>query len=216
LVAGLCVAALVAPIVFAAQASTTAKAGAAGKPSRAADEKCAWEKFSDAALGLDAWVERCDYGSDRKVDFVRSGDSLAIRYSDEGNKPDPLIDVFALQAKETPEQAITRIFKAHTDPALVAKCELQPFRYPDMPTPAGAKRYTFLPNKAFQKTLDAKAAAEKDKDGDIPDPPCGDWGDSPDGIQYFEAQPERGATHVMFVRVGQDIPLFDEDTLRLK
>ncbi len=49
----------------------------------------------------------------------------------------------------------------------------------------------------------------------MPDPPCGDWGDSPDGIQYFEAQPSSGARKVLFVRVGQDQPLFDERTLRL-
>ena len=49
---------------------------------------------------------------------------------------------------------------------------------------------------------------------DVPgDPPCGDWGDAPDGIQYFEVHP--GARSVLFVRVGQDEPLFDEKTLRL-
>jgi hypothetical protein len=47
-------------------------------------------------------------------------------------------------------------------------------------------------------------------DGDIPEPPCGEWGDSPDGIQYFEVHPSK----IFFVRVGQDIPLFDEQTLR--
>ena len=51
------------------------------------------------------------------------------------------------------------------------------------------------------------------KSDEVGDPPCGDWGDSPDGIQYFETQP--GARSVLFVRVGQDEPLFDEKTLRL-
>jgi hypothetical protein len=127
-----------------------------------------------------------------------------------------MVDVFALQPKETPEQAITRIYLAHTDPALAAKCVLKPYAYPGMETPAGAKRYNYVPNASFQKQLDAKMADDTAGDDEVLDPPCGDWGDSPDGIQYFEAQPERGATHVMFVRVGQDIPLFDEATLRLK
>ena len=35
------------------------------------------------------------------------------------------------------------------------------------------------------------------------------------GVQYWEAQPSSGARKVLFVRVGQDIPLFDEKTLRL-
>ena len=65
-----------------------------------------------------------------------------------------------------------------------------------------------MPNAAYQKELDAKADPNE-----VGDPPCGDWGDTPDGIQYFEAQP--AARKVLFVRVGQDEPLFDERTLRL-
>ena len=72
----------------------------------------------------------------------------------------------------------------------------------------GATRYTFVPNAAYQKELDAKADPNE-----VGDPPCGDWGDAPDGIQYFEVQP--GARKVLFVRAGQDEPLFDERTLRL-
>ena len=41
----------------------------AGGPSRAPDKGCKWEKFSD--IGLEAWVERCDYGF-RKIDFLRA------------------------------------------------------------------------------------------------------------------------------------------------
>ena len=37
----------------------------------------------------------------------------------------------------------------------------------------------------------------------------------PDGIQYFETQPASGSGKVLFVRVGQDVPLFDDFTLRL-
>ena len=37
-------------------------------PSRPADKGCKWEKLSDQKLGLEAWVERCDYGG-RKIDF---------------------------------------------------------------------------------------------------------------------------------------------------
>ena len=64
------------------------------------------------------------------------------------------------------------------------------------------------PIEQYKKELDKKSSADE-----IGDPPCGDWGDAPDGIQYFEAQP--GARKVLFVRVGQDVPLFDEKTLRV-
>ncbi len=93
------------------------------RPSRPPVKGCAWEKASDAALGLEAWVQRCDFGF-RKID----------------RKADP---------------------------------------------------------------------------NEVPEPPCGDWGTAPDGIQYFEAHPSSNARKVLFVRVGQDEPLFDEKTLRL-
>jgi len=75
--------------------------------------------------------------------------------------------------------------------------------------PAGVKRYTFSPDVAYAKELEAKADPNE-----IPDPPCGDWGEMPDSIVYFEV-PEGEVRKVLFVRVGQDEPLFDEQTLRV-
>jgi len=171
---------------------------AADAPSRPPEKGCKWEKFSNAAMGLDAWVQRCDYGG-RKIDFIAHGKSLAIRYSD-GGAPENVVDVFDRLPGESGEAAVTRIFAAHTAKALAAKCVARPYR-----DPGGRKdvpRYTFV--------LKNPKAMKPTPDGDIPEPPCGDWGDAPDGIQYFEVHPAK----VFFVRVGQDIPLFDEQTLR--
>ena len=70
---------------------------------------------------------------------------------------------------------------------------------------------------AHVRNLGAYAAELKKKQdpNEVGDPPCGDWGSANDGIQYWEAQPGGGARKVLFVRVGQDVPLFDERTLRL-
>jgi hypothetical protein len=176
---------------------------AADRPSRPSAKGCKWEKLSDAALGLDAWVQRCNYGS-RKIDLYTEGSSLYIRYSD-GRAPDALIDVLPLQPGEKAEAGLKRIFLSHTPPEIAKRCVLAP--YPGDKRP-GATRYTFLPNAAYKKELDATSDPNE-----VGDPPCGDWGDASDGIQYFEVQ--RGARKVMFVRAGQDEPLFDEKTLRL-
>jgi hypothetical protein len=181
-------------------------AGAAGGPSRKPVKGCAWRKISDPALGLEAWVQRCDFGF-RKIDFQVAKTSLLVRWSDGGGTTEPVIEVLDLLRGETPEAGIRRIFTLHTDKKVAARCVLR--RYTEGTTPAGAQRFTFVPDAAYQKELDAKA-----EDG-VPDPPCGDWGTAPDGIQYFEAQPASGARQVLFVRVGQDEPLFDEATLRL-
>jgi hypothetical protein len=167
-------------------------------PSRPPDKGCAWEKFSDASVGLEAWVERCDYGG-RKIDFVAQGRSLAMRYSD-GGKPEAVVDVIDRLPGESGEAAVKRVFAAHTDKTLVAKCVARPFR--GMTARKDVQRYTFV--------LKNPKTVKETPDGDIPEPPCGEWGASADGIQYFEVHP----TKVFFVRVGQDIPLFDEQTLR--
>jgi hypothetical protein len=172
-------------------------------PSRPPVKGCKWEKASNGTLGLEAWVQHCDYGF-RKIDLFIKGSSLFVHYSD-GGAPDPVVDVLPLLPNETAEAGMKRIFASHTAPKLARRCVLAP--YPGDARP-GAKRYTFLPDRAYKKELDAKADPNE-----VGDPPCGDWGDAPDGIQYFEVQ---GLVRkVLFVRVGQDEPLFDERTLKI-
>lgn len=175
-------------------------------PSRRPVKGCAWEKLADTAVGLDAWVQRCDFGF-RKIDFLFVGGSLAIRYSD-GGAPDPVVDVLDLLPGEEQKAGVKRLFAERTEKALANRCVLAP--YGGARASAGAKRYTFVPDAQFQKELDAKADPNE-----VGDPPCGDWGEVPDGIQYFEVRPGSKAGKVLFVRVGQDEPLFDEMTLRL-
>ena len=197
----------IAWLVAAALLALAAPAGAAkDAPSRAPGKGCKWEKMSDAKLGLEVWAQRCDYGF-RKVDFLFTATSLAQRYSD-GGAPEPVIDVFDLEAGEKPDAGVKRIFAAKTDPAVAKRCVLAPYR--EGKAPAGAERFTFVPDRAYAKELKAK-----EDPNEVPDPPCGDLGDAPDGIQYFETQPKSGAAKILFVRPGQDEPLFDERTLRL-
>ncbi len=203
--------ALVALPLLSAAGPTVTAAEQATKPSRAAESGCTWEKFSDASLPLQAWVQRCDLGS-RKIDFVAANGSLAQRWSDSSYAPDPLVDVLDLKPGESSAAGIRRLFADRADKKLAAQCVLSPYVEPGKKkTPAAVKRYTFLPNAALAKALKAKADPD-----DVPDPPCGDWGYAPDGIQYWEAQPSSGVAKVLFVRAGQDTPLFDEDSLRLK
>ena len=99
-----------------------------------------------------------------------------------------------------------RLLLEKTDKAVSARCVLAP--YTEGTAPAGVKRYTFNPDAAYAKELKAAATDE------VPEPPCGDWGEMPDGIQYFEVPAGEGRK-VLFVRAGQDEPLFDEQTLRV-
>jgi len=184
-------------------AALPAAAQGAG-PSRPPVKGCAWEKIADDGVGLEAWVQRCDFGS-RKIEFVFQDGALAVRYSD-GGAPDPLVEVFALRPGESPEAGIKRIYFEHTDLKLAARCMLVPYRVGKVPP--GIARYAYVPNAAYRKELKAK-----ENPNEVGDPPCGEWGVATDGVQYFELRPASKARKVLFVRVGQDEPLFDEQTL---
>jgi len=157
-------------------------------------------------VGLAVWAQRCDYGF-RKIDFLFVDRALAIRYSD-GGKPDPVIEVLDRLPGETPEAAVKRHYAEHTEKAIAARCSMTPYRGAKLP--AGARRYTFVPDAAYRKELKKKADPSE-----VGDPPCGDWGIAADGIQYYEVHPASNVRKVLFVRIGQDDPLYDEKTLRL-
>ncbi|WP_292141131.1 hypothetical protein [Mesorhizobium sp.] len=120
---------------------------------------------------------------------------------------DPLVELFDIISGETAEAALRRLFLEKTDKTVSARCVLTP--YTESTVPAGVKRYTFSPDAAYAKEL--KALADPNE---IPEPPCGVWGEMPDGVQYFEVPADEGHS-LLFVRIGQDEPLFDEQTLRV-
>jgi hypothetical protein len=186
--------------------ATSHALSAESKPSRPPVDKCVWERLADKSVGLSAWVQRCDFGF-RQIHFEFVKGALAIIYSD-GGDPDPLVELFDVQPDEATDAALNRIFAERTDKAIAAQCKLAPYAGQQL-LPAGVTRYTFVPDAAYQKVLDAKADPDE-----VGEPPCGDWGDAPDGIQYFEL-PSRDARKLLFVRVGQNEPLFDEQTLEI-
>jgi len=104
---------------------------------------------------------------------------------------------------------LKRFFSAHTAADVRARCVLTEYRGQGA-APAGKQRFTFVPNGAYQKELAAKADPNE-----VPEPACGEYGDQPDGVQYFEVSTKSSSRKVLFVRIGQDEPLFDEQTLQL-
>ena len=198
---------LLAFVLIAAPALARDAPKPASKPSRKPIKDCKWEKLSDASVGLEAWAQRCDFGF-RRIDFVFEKNALAIRYSDSGGKPDPVVEVFDLQGGETPEAGIRRLWAEKTPRFFVSRCVLVPVK--DGRPPAGATWFAFEPNPTYGAELKKKADPNE-----VAPPPCGDWGSATDGIQYWEAHPGSAARRVLFVRVGQEAPLYDERTLRL-
>lgn len=183
---------------------TAPASGQSSDPSRPAENGCAWEKLSDAKVGLGAWVQRCDFG-DRKIDLHFQGNAVVQKFSD-GGDPEPVIRVFALKPAESDEDGMRRIFDENTAPDIAARCVAEDADYAK--PPADVWRYTFVPNAEYAAELARSASPDE-----VPEPPCGPFGIWPDGIQYFEIQ--GNARTILFVVAGQDAPLFDEQTLEL-
>ncbi len=190
-------------VVLCSFAAIASAQTASDQPSRKAFEGCKWEKLRDANAGLEAWVMRCS--GKVKSDFAMDGSKLMMRVP--GEAPFWVVQVIDLRPGETAKQGLRRFFDAHTAKALGARCLLAPYTEGEKPPP-GVTRYTFVADAALKKELEAK-----NPPGDIPDPPCGDFGDQPDFVQYYEVH--EGARRVLLVNAGQDDPLFDEKTLRI-
>lgn len=192
--------------IVCAPGATSVLSAQTGPPSRPAIKGCTWERASDKLAGLAAWVQRCDFGK-RKIHLFFRQNALLQQYSD-GGTPDAVVEVFDLQPSESVQNGIQRIYLAHTRPDTSAKCVIAPYKTGK--APPDAQRYTFVPNVLYERALKAKA-----NPNEVPEPPCGAMGTAPDGIQYFQAWPAGTVRKVLFVRVGQDEPLFDEQTLQL-
>ena len=177
------------------------------KPARPPVQGCHWEKLSSSPTGLVAWIQQCDFGW-RKIRLFFDSAALMIQYSD-GGSPQSLIDVIDQLPGETPQITLQRIFSARTLPAISARCVLTEYLGYGSAA-AGKQRFTFVPDAAFRKELAAQA-----NPNEVPDPPCGEWGEQPDGIQYFEASTQARSRKLLFVRIGQEEPLFDAQTLQL-
>ena len=108
---------------------------------------------------------------------------------------------------EIAEASVKRHFAGHTEKTLSVRCVLAPYR--GAKPPSGAKRYTFVPNAALRKELRRRPIRTKSATRRA------GLGHRVGRHPILRGAPASRARKVLFVRVGQDEPLFDEKTLRL-
>lgn len=198
--------ATIASMVVAGSALLNTADAQTGAPSRDAFKGCKWERATSNAAGMAAWVQRCDYGN-RKIHFFYKGKALMQQYSDAGTA-DALIEIFDLKPNESLQAGVQRVYEAKTPAKERARCVIAPYKLGK--AAPNTTRYTFEPNAAYAKELKAKQ-----NPNEVPEPPCGEWGTAPDGQQFFQVWPTGNVRKFVFVRIGQDTPLFDEMTLQL-
>ncbi|WP_185975160.1 hypothetical protein [Mesorhizobium sp. WSM4310] len=162
--------------------------------------------MGDKTIGLAAWAHRCDFGF-RQIHFEFAGNALSIKYSD-GGAADPLVEVFDIKSGETAEAAVQRLFLEKTDKTVSARCVPAPYTEGTMP--AGVKRCTSSPDAAYAKEL--KRLPTPIRSRSHPAATGAGW---PTASSISRCRRVRGG-RMLLVRVGQDEPLFDEQTLRVQ
>lgn len=70
----------------------------------------------------------------------------------------------------------------------------------------GVKRYILIPSETYGEEIDKMSRTEP-----IPSP-CNGWGVCNSGMRYFEIH-ENAPHRALFVEIGQDAPLFDENSM---
>jgi hypothetical protein len=180
-------------------------------PSRKPDRGCAWARLSSPDLGLELFHEKCDYGF-RTVDHVASAKAGTLYEvlkdaASHHESLEPVIVMYEMNEGETPEAAIQRLIFPSLKRKERARCLVARKKLGFLDS-IGKRAYVIVPNQDYLDMLD------KRNDGDMPEPPCGDRGESADGFAYFEFHPGETSRRFAYVDFGQEEhPLFDEKSL---
>jgi hypothetical protein len=182
---------------------------AATQPSRAPYPNCQWQPFVSRTAGLGMLVQQCTpplrvFSADESGVFATSTNAPAG-----GRSINPVGRIIEIYPKR-PTQPITDAIAERFFPILPAqaqgRCEVQGGNRLRI---AGPKEfYSLAPTAAYQ--ADAQRQAGSDPGAQV----CGDHGIT-NAVTYFEYHPTEDPSRYLFVRVGQDAPLFDEHSLRL-
>lgn len=172
--------------------------------SRDPAEGCTWEMFDASAIKLKFSVQKCkDAASYGDIALKVEGNAV-VQYL-QGKKAYEAIEVFQKKASEQPEVALRKQFISKLTQKEQRGCWVtkeDPKRVGSS-VKAGQSIYTIDPIPEYVKEL------ETQQEG--PMSACGDYGLT-NGIQYFLFQDSNPEMFV-FVRVGQDAPLFDEQNI---
>ncbi len=175
------------------------------------DKSCKWETFTSEKLGIELMVQKCNLG-EMSPRFYELKDSIVqmpekfINPSKDGFK---IIEVYSKKENENIEEVIKEGFISKIKSRYKRKhCELRPsyFKLLD------AKKICLEVEPDIE--LEEKIKSETPSNS-IPEDACEGYGVSGSGtVRYFEHHPEESKRKFIFVRIGQDKPAFDEQSIK--
>ncbi|UPT72823.1 MAG: hypothetical protein M0D55_12930 [Elusimicrobiota bacterium] len=191
----------------AAKKAAAPEASAEPVPPRPAGKGCLWRTLSAPQIGLEALVQRCNFGY-RTIDFAAGKRALIQIMQDAGKDEDlyPVVVMYEKKEDEAPDDAIRRAAFGKLSRYQRKHCRVVAKHVPHLGLSKAA--FTIEPDEVYAEKI------AKENGTDIPPPPCGDMGISFDGVSYWEFHAMENPRRFAFVNAGQDSPLFDETGLK--
>jgi hypothetical protein len=173
-------------------------------PSRESFEKCRWKKVIGA--GLELWGQSCDFG-DKKLE-VNTSETLPGVFLEDVTSGSPvainqLIQVFELKNKSI--NSVIPLLADNEKWKVSDKCAFTKISN----TRNNVTRYTLMPTGDTLKKFESDSKNEP-----IPDT-CAGYGIGNSGTRYFEVYASN-PNKVLFINIGQEMPMFDENTIVVK
>lgn len=177
------------------------------KPSRPAEKGCKWRPFESQPLGVQMLVQDCVDANQHYI-FSTSGSWIEQhRPSDDVTFGGPrVVRVFTKKANQSLEGAINAAIISRMKSPQKESCKVRPIVTPK-PTPQRILM-EIAPTGAYEKKI-MKELQEGPRDFG-----CGPFGKG-QGISYFEYHPAENRRKFLYVVLGMDAPLFDENSIRL-
>jgi len=167
----------------------------ADRPSRPAYEGFHWEYLSGAGMGC--WAQRND--SIRLL--IDSSLPGLVMVRDGNSAPRPLVRIFDL-----PDGKIGSLLEQLAQEPGWNPEETARFQEKGCDR-SGVRRFVLVPDGAYARRMDSLMQREP-----VPET-CSGWGVGNSGMRYFEIQNSH-PNRMIFMEIGQEAPLFDEQTFR--
>ena len=188
-----------------------AGAANAAEPSRPPDKDfgCSWKPFETRELGIRLLIQDCTAPSMHYEFSVKDGWVEEHRPSDPVTYgPARIIRVLSKPADQPIATAIQEQFIATlTDGDAKASCKVRPLKTPQV-SRKGKQLFTLMPTGTYAKQIQKELQQEPRDFG------CGDYG-AGQSLNYFEYHPDESTTKFLYVDSGQDLPLFDQDSIEI-
>lgn len=174
------------------------------------EKNCTWKDFNAKSLGLYIMIQDCKWKEMSPI-FTESGNAIIQtpeKFKGSKNGGYKVIEVYKKKETDEFEEVINKQFISKLSRAQKNHCIAKQSYF--ILDDKSKINYVIEPDNALQEKI-----LQETPEGQIPKDPCGEYGISGNGfIRYFEYHPEESKTKFVFVRVGQDAPLFDEKNIK--